>query len=71
MGTDNVLVKFHLNWLLTAIKYPVPATRVIDFGLEPAFENYVKAVYVSVGKQFDGFFYLHQRVAYDRRWPDT
>jgi hypothetical protein len=69
MGTDNVLVGFHLNWLLTAVEIPVPATRDIDLGLEPAFQNYVKALDASAGGVYDGFFHLHQRVAFDRRWP--
>lgn len=36
MGTDNMLVGFHLNWLRTAVKLKVPASRVIELGLEQA-----------------------------------
>lgn len=35
--SNNVLISFHLNWLLTAVELTVSAAKMVDLGLEPAF----------------------------------
>ena len=39
LGRDNLLVGFNLTWTLTALQLAVDATRVVDVGLEPAYQR--------------------------------
>ena len=40
LGTKNVLVGFHVGWILTAIELVLPASRVIDLGIEENFQRF-------------------------------
>ena len=39
LGNNNVLVGFHLAWTLTALSLSVPASRAVDLGSEPVFQE--------------------------------
>ena len=39
LGRDNLLVGFNHTWTLTALQLAVDATRVVDVGLEPAYQR--------------------------------
>ena len=68
LGSKGVLVGFGLGWLLTAIRLPLPAFRVVELGLESAYQQFVRTLAGS-RPDLDGFFKVPMRVGYDRRWP--
>ena len=68
LGSKGVLVGFGLGWLLTAIRLPLPAFRVVELGLESAYQQFVRTLAGS-RPDLDGFFRVPMRVGYDRRWP--
>jgi len=67
LGTTNVLVGFHLGWLLAALNLALPAHRVVELGEEPAFQMYVKNIASSTYPR--EFFKVKQSPSFDRRWP--
>jgi len=68
LGANNILVGFHLGWILTSIELQLPAHRVVELGEEPAFQHYVQAMSVKNGFT-DDFFRGDQIPSFDRRWP--
>ena len=38
LGNNNVLVGFHVAWTLTALSLPLTACRVVDLGVEEAYQ---------------------------------
>ena len=68
LGSNGVLVGFNIGWLLTAVRLPVPAFRVVDLGLEPTFQQFVLQL-ANDARDFNGFFDVPRRVSFDRRWP--
>ena len=68
LGRNGVLVGFNIGWLLTAVRLPVPAFRVVDLGLEPTFQQFVLQL-ANDARDFNGFFDVPRRVSFDRRWP--
>ena len=38
LGTNDVLVGFHVAWTLTALSLPLPSCRVVDLGAEEAYQ---------------------------------
>jgi len=67
LGTTNVLVGFHLGWLLAALNLALPAHRVVELGEEPAFQMYVRNIASSTYPR--EFFKVKQSPSFDRRWP--
>lgn len=39
LGRDNLLLGFNVSWTLTALQLAVDAMRVIDIGLETAYQR--------------------------------
>ena len=68
MGRDGFLVGFNLNWLLTALNFVVPAFRVVDLAIEPAYQRLVQQL-AGPDPNYEGLFNVPQRVGFDRRWP--
>ena len=68
LGTQNILVGFHLGWILTSIGLCLPAHRVVELGEEPAFQGYVQNIATASGFP-DDFFRGNQVPSFDRRWP--
>jgi len=68
LGANNILVGFHLGWILTSIELQLPAHRVVELGEEPAFQHYVQDMSVKNGFT-DDFFRGDQIPSFDRRWP--
>ena len=68
MGRDGFLVGFNLNWLLTALNLVVPAFRIVDLAVEPAYQRLVQQL-AGPDPNYEGIFNVPQRVGFDRRWP--
>ena len=68
MGRDGYLVGFNLNWLLTALDFVVPAFRVVDLAVEPAYQRLVQQL-AGPDPNYEGLFNVPQRIGFDRRWP--
>ena len=47
MGKSGVLVGFSMSWILTALQLPVNAARVIDIGMEPAYQRWCRQLATS------------------------
>ena len=68
MGRENLLVKFNVSWTLTALQLAVDATRVVDIGLEPAYQRWCSQLSQRY-KRFVDMLVLNLCVSFDRPWP--
>lgn len=66
LGAENVLIDFHLPWLLTALRLPLAASRVVELGSEPAFQLLCRKL-ASDFRIYPEERFLPQRMPYDRR----
>ena len=68
LGSNNVLVGFHLGWTLTALDLVLPASRVIDIGTEEPFQRWCRSLAVRYNK-FTDYLAADLANSYDRRIP--
>ena len=68
LGRDNLLVGFNLTWTLTALQLAVDATRVVDVGLEPAYQRWCCQLSQRY-KRFVEMLVPNLCVFFDRHWP--
>ena len=68
LGSNNVLVGFHLGWTLTALDLVLPASRVIDLGTEEPFQRWCRSLAVRYNK-FTDYLTADLANSYDRRIP--
>ena len=67
-GLANLLVGFNIIWTLNALELAVNATRVVDIGLEPAYQQWCCQLSQRY-KRFVDMLVPNLCVPFDRRWP--
>ena len=68
LGNKKVLVGFHVGWILTAIELVLPASCVIDLGLEENFQRFCQDL-ASERPGWKDVLIEHLALSYDPRWP--
>ena len=68
LGREKLLVWFNLTWTLTALQLAVDATRVVDVGLEPAYQRWCCQLSHRY-KRFVDMLVPNLCSPFDRRWP--
>lgn len=70
LSADNLLVGFHLQWLLVALKLPLASSRLIELRSEPAFTLLCRTLTADFHAYPEDRF-LPQPMPCDRRWPSV
>ena len=68
LNTKNVLVGFHVGWILAAIQLVLPASRVVDLGLEENFQRFCRDL-AGERPGWEDVLIEHLAISYDPRWP--
>ena len=68
LGRDNLLVGFNVTWTLTALQLAVDTMRVVDIGLEPAYQRWCCQMSQRY-KHFVDMLVPNLCVPFDRHWP--
>ena len=68
LGCNNIIVGFHIGWILTAVELMLPASRVVDLGTEESFQRFCRDL-ADARQEFKNVLIEHLAVSYDRRWP--
>ena len=68
LGCNNVLVRFNISSILMALQLTLDATRVVDIGLEFAYQRWCGPLAQRARRFFD-LVVPNLCVPYDSRWP--
>ena len=68
LGTTNILVGFHFGWILTAIQLVLPASRIVDLGVEESFQRFCRDL-AADRPGWKNVLIEHLAISYDPRWP--
>ena len=68
LKTKNVIVEFHVGWILTAVELVLPASRVIDLGLEENFQQFCGDL-AAERPGCKNVLVEHLALSYDPWWP--
>lgn len=67
LGLNNLFVGFNIAWVLTALKLPLPASRVVELGAETSLQHFCQQP-AQINQTFSPQLFVPQRISYDRRW---
>lgn len=67
VGSNNILVGFNVAWTLTALQFPLRASRLVEFCAETSYKLICQQL-AQDGKTFRKHLFVSHRIPYDRFW---